>query len=200
LPRPALSGQRRSEPQNRQEKIMELYRVTTIVRKYSGCKNVVFDWFRCERRAPRSYANLIENYDPSAAHVAYPPESCIDEMFELDEPQALKDYIDQNYGKDKGITTIKKATLPIANNRMGVGAAAVGGGDDFYRLDKGPNYSLAFKVWGYFNLVGCELADGSGETFRHYLYLATLDANGEIHCRPETQEEARRRESEPCSP
>jgi hypothetical protein len=141
---------------------MELYRVTTIVKEFSGCKNVAFDWFRCERRAPRPYANLIENYDPSARYVYY-PEGCIDEMFELDEAQALKDYIDQNYGENKGITTIEKAELPIANNMMGIGAAAVGGGDDFYMLDKTPNYSLPFKVLGYFDLRGCELADQSGE-------------------------------------
>jgi hypothetical protein len=138
---------------------MELYRVMTIVKKYDGCKNVGFEWFRCERRALRSYADLIEDYDPSAAHVAY-PEGCIDEMFELDEGQASKDYIDQNYGK-AGITTIEKAELPIPNDMMGVGATPVGGGQDFYRLDKAPNYSLPFKVWGYFDLRGCELADRS---------------------------------------
>ena len=81
--------------------------------------------------------------------------------FELDEAQALKDYIDQNYG-DAGITTIEKAELPIANNTMGVGAIPVGGGQDFHMLDKAPHYSLPFKVWGYFDLRGCELVDGSG--------------------------------------
>jgi hypothetical protein len=181
MTRPTFSEPRRSEPQNRQEKIMELYRVTTLVKKYNGCKNVAFDWFRCERRTPRSYANLIENYDPSAAHAAY-AESCIDEMFELDEAQALKHYIDQNYGEDKGITTIEKVELPIPNNMMAAGAIPVGGGQDFYRLDKAPGYNLPFKVWAYFDLR------------RHWMQ------NGEIHYRPETQEEARRRESEPCSP
>src|SRR5215471_916579 len=96
---------------------MELYHVTTLVKKHRGCKNVEFNWFRCERRAPRSYADVIENYDPSDC---YSPEGCIDEMFELDEAEALKGYIDQNYG-EAGITTIEKAELPIANNTMGVG-------------------------------------------------------------------------------
>jgi hypothetical protein len=120
---------------------MQLYHVTTLAKKYSGCKNVEFKWFRCERRAPRSYADLIQNYDP---HDRY-AKDCIDEMFELDEAQALKDYIDQNYG-DAGITTIEKAKLPIANNTWAIGE--IPGGLGFYELDKAPNYSLPFKVWG----------------------------------------------------
>jgi hypothetical protein len=140
---------------------VELYRVTTIVKKFRGCKDVGFDWFRCERRAPRPYAELIENYDPSGRRDVRDAEGCIDEMFELDEAQALKDYIDRNYG-EAGITTIKKAELPIANNVMGVGATPVGGGQDFHLLDKAPNYTLPFKVWGYFDLRGCELVHGSG--------------------------------------
>ena len=137
---------------------MELYHVTTLVKKYRDCKNVAFQWFRCERRVPRSYADLIENYDLADDRYA---EGCIDEMFELDEALALKDYIDQNYG-EAGITTIKKAKLPIANNTMGVGEIPVGGSQDFHMLDKAPGYSLPFKVWGYFDLRGCELADESG--------------------------------------
>jgi hypothetical protein len=82
-------------------------------------------------------------------------------MFELDQAQALKDYIDQNYG-DEGITTIKKATLPIAKYSGGAGSMAVGGGNDFLMLDNNPKYSLPFKVWGYFDLRDCELADGPG--------------------------------------
>ena len=139
---------------------MELYRVTTLVKKYSGCKNVEFNWFRCEKRASRPYAELIENYVPSDYN-DYSPEECIDEMFELDEAQALKDYIDQNYG-EAGVTTIEKATLPIAKNRIGWGGIPAGGGQDFYMLDKAPGYTLPFKVEGYFDLRGCELVDGSG--------------------------------------
>jgi hypothetical protein len=174
---------------------MDLYYVKTTVKEYRGCKDVRFKWFRCERTAPRPYAELIENYDPSDRDVYY-SQGCIDEMFELTEAQALKDYLDQNYGEDKGITTIEKVELPIPNHMVGVGAMAVGGGDDFHMLDKTPSYSLPFKVWAYYDLVGCELADGSGEAFRHYLHCMSLDANGTLHCRPETQEEARCRESE----
>jgi hypothetical protein len=160
---------------------MELYHVTTIVKKYRGCKNVDFSWFRCERRAPRPYAELIENYAPSAIDAegyievegCIEAEGCIDEMFEWDEAQTLKDYIDQNYGEDQGITTIEKAELPIPNNTMGVGAIPVGGRQDFHMLDKAPNYSLPFKVWGYFDLRGCELVDLKAEAVRDRQQLST---------------------------
>jgi hypothetical protein len=173
---------------------MDLYDVTTTVKEYHGCKNVKFHWLRLET-APRPYADLIENYDPSKLDVCY-SEHCIDELFELDEAQALKDYLDREVAGRQDITTIEKAKLPIPNNSISPDAIGVGGGDDFYQLDKTPNYSLPFKVWGYYDLVGCELADGSGETFRHYYLLVKPDANGEVECRTETQEEARFRESE----
>ena len=44
---------------------------------------------------------------------------------------------------------------------------AVGGGDDFYILHKEPQYPLPFKVEGYFDLVGCELVNGSGVYHDH---------------------------------
>jgi hypothetical protein len=37
----------------------------------------------------------------------------------------------------------------------------IGRYEGFYELDKDPDYSLPFKAWGYFDLRGCELADGS---------------------------------------
>jgi hypothetical protein len=58
---------------------------------------------------------------------------------------------------------------------MGVGALPVGGGDDFYMLSEKPEYSLPFKVWGYFNLVGCTLIDNS-DTYRHRPFVARRDS------------------------
>jgi hypothetical protein len=44
---------------------MKLYRVHTIVKKFHGYQNVPLDWFGCDRREPRPYAELIEGYWPS---------------------------------------------------------------------------------------------------------------------------------------
>ena len=163
---------------------MKLYKVLTLVRKYHGCKNVRFTWFRCDHGSPkRPYAELIENYDPAADQVYY-SEDAIEQLFTEEEARQLKGYLDREHGHE-GVTTIEEEQLPIPENVMGVGAMAVGGGDDFYELTKEPEYSLPFKVWGYFNLVGCELLDGS-DVYHHRLWL--LGANGEM--RQQTNEEA----------
>jgi hypothetical protein len=124
---------------------VELYHVTTLAKKYDGCKDVEFIWIHDGRRAPRPYADLIENYDPSDRYA----EGYIDELFELDEAQALKDYIDQNHGEDT-TTTIEKAKLPIANGATGARAMAVGGGNGFHMLPQGAELFLAVQGRGVF--------------------------------------------------
>jgi hypothetical protein len=160
---------------------MKLYNVCTIVKEYSDCKNVTFQWFYSDTRPhPRPYAELIENYKPDDQYA----EEHIDELFTEDEASQLKQYLDREHGHE-GTTTITEEPLPVANNMMGYGARAVGGGDDFYMLDKEPEYSLPFKAWAYFNLVGCELIDGS-DVYRHRLIL--VSASG---VRRQTNEEAK---------
>ena len=162
---------------------MKLYRAHTIVEEYGGCKDVTFCWFRCGPGEPRPYAELIDDYDPSDDGCA---EGAIDELFTATEANALKAYLDQEHGHE-GVTTIKEARLPIPNNMMGVGAIPVGGGDGFQMLNREPAYNLSFKVWGYFNLVGRELADGSG-VYHHRLLL--FDPDGPGTSRIQTNEEA----------
>ena len=137
----------------------KLYNVTTVVKEYHDCKDVPFHWFRCDPGPQKlPYAELIQNYNGDNFYA----ENYIGELFTADEAALVKDYLDRDDNSHKNPTTINEVSLPIPNNVMGVGAIAVGGGDDFYMLDKNPDYSLPFKVWGYFNLVDCELADGSG--------------------------------------
>ena len=162
---------------------MRLYHVSTIAKEYHGCRDVAFDWFRCERGEPRPYAELIENYDPGD-DMGY-AEGAIDEMFTEAEAVALKAYLDREHG-GAVVTTIKEGRLPLPANNMGVGAIPVGGGDDFYMLNRArPQYDLPFKVWGYFNLVGRELVDGSG-VYHHRCYI--WSDGGTL--RMETNEEA----------
>jgi hypothetical protein len=172
----------------------DLYYVHTIVKEYAGCKHIKFSWFRTEK-SDRPYGQLVKDYNPDEAMAAY-SELAVDELFSFDEANALKRYLDWHHGAEDE-TTIVKAEIPLANNVGGMGALAVGGGDDFYELHKEPEYSLPFKVEGYFNLVGCELIDEPGETFRHFLFLATVDKDGRVaDFRKETQAEARLREAE----
>ncbi len=166
--------------------MMKLYRVTTIVKEYDGCKNVRFDWFKDNFRdiyRRRPYADLIADYDPSMRTIGY-AEEAIEELFTEDEAKQLVAYLDREHG-DQETTIIEEQKLPIPNNCCGYSPNGVGGGDDFYTLDQRPDYSLPFKVWGYFDLVGCELVDGSG-VYHHRFYL--LSPNGEM--RMQTNEEA----------
>jgi hypothetical protein len=169
--------------------MMKLYEVTTVTREYRRCKDVRFLWFRCPRRdePARPYSELIENYDPEKNDYE---EGAIEELFTFDEANALKEYLDREHGR-YGVTEIKEAELPCPQNVIGIGAMSVGGGDDFYTLDEEETYSLPFKVWGYFNLRGCELIDEPGETFRGYVFMA----GGSEVLRRETQKEAREREA-----
>jgi hypothetical protein len=171
---------------------MDLYRVFTVVAKYHGCRNVNFAWFRTEPAGDRPYELLIDGYFPGDPYT----EGAIDELFTHAEAAAIKAYLDKQHGHE-GVTSIERAEVPIAGNVMPLGAIAVGGGDDFYMLDKEDEYSLPFRAWAYFNLTDCELVDEPGETFRHYLHVMSVDEDGGLDIHKETQLEARAREDTP---
>ena len=170
----------------------DLYRVTTTTKEFGGCRNVTFYWFRDEK-TPRPYAELIKDYDPNDEYVVY-AEDNVEEKFTEAEAALLKEYLDRRHPGDV-TTTIEKVSLPLPNNILPLGAKPVGGGDNIYMLHEESEYSLPFKTLGYYDLVGCELIDNPGETFRHYLLV--LDKDG---AHVETQEEARRREDAPVNP
>ena len=44
-----------------------------------------------------------------------------------------------------------------------IGAIAVGGASGFYMLSEEPEYDLPVKVWGYFDVEGCEYEIIPGE-------------------------------------
>jgi hypothetical protein len=132
-----------------------------------ACKNVPFSWFLAGKRSEqRAYAELIEGYDTAGEFRRY-AECYIDELFSKDEAQQLIDYLDLRHDSQCE-TTMHEEPLPIANDAMGIGAVPAGNSHGFYMLCEEPKYSLPLKVWGHFDLVGCELADGSG-VFGHLL-------------------------------
>jgi hypothetical protein len=130
--------------------MMELFQVHTVMKEYDGYKDVPFIWF-CPKRVagPRPYADLIEGYQPTSEFAGY-SESCIDEFFNRDEANMLKEFLDR-ICEPGDVTTIEAIKLPIPSNWMGFGSLAVGGNNDFYMLDRTQNYSLPFAVWGYFD-------------------------------------------------
>jgi hypothetical protein len=127
----------------------KLYHVETQVHEFEGCKDVPFAWFKWEPAEHRSYADLIEGYDPDKHHYA---EGYVDEqLFTEDEAKQLKTYVDQTNGHE-GVTTIRDVQLPVPNNLMSVGAVAVGGGCDFLMIFERSDYPLPFKAAAYYRL------------------------------------------------
>ena len=51
---------------------------------------------------------------------------------------------------------------PITQEQLAELWVSLGVKERFDENGKAPGYTLPFKVWGYFDLRGCELADGSG--------------------------------------
>jgi hypothetical protein len=149
------------EQRNERKEHMQLYSVTTIVKEYSGRKDVPFQWFFWGSRIvgvednPMSrfgvpYADLIENYSADNPYGDY-AKFAVDECFTAHEALALKEYLDREHG-DAGVTTIKQVCLPLPNNIAGYSATPVGGGCDFYMLHQEQNYSLPFRADAYFDL------------------------------------------------
>ena len=55
-----------------------------------------------------------------------------------------------------GTKATKKPAKKPENGYMGVGAIAVGGGQEFYMLSTEPHYNLSFKAWAYYDVRMCE--------------------------------------------
>jgi hypothetical protein len=126
---------------------MKLYSVMTTVKEYSGCKNVIFRWFReAMPQGRRPYADLIKDYEPGNRDAFGVLERFVEELFTWDEAQRLKTYLDQHL-EVQGDTVIKEATLPVENDSPPFEV-----GDRFYILPEEPEYSLPFEVVGLFNL------------------------------------------------
>src|SRR5262245_59735695 len=153
---------------------MKLYRVGTTCHRFNGHKDVHFEWFLDEPYGePRPYAELINGY-ADEADPPYYPMGAIDELFTLDQAQALVSYLDRVHG-DAGEAKITAAKLPIELNMMGVGAIPTGGGQDFYMLAKEDEYNLPFKVYGYFDLRHHEPIDKSLPARHQFCSLYFID-------------------------
>jgi hypothetical protein len=168
---------------------MKLYRVTTTVREFRGCKNVVLNWFRHMPPGRRPYAALIKDCDSERPLTVY-TELLVEELFTWDEARQLKDHLERHHGHE-GETVTKENPLPVEG--MGYSGLAVGGGDGFYSLCEESGYSLAFRVWGYYNLVGCTLTDNR-DRYHHRLMIVAKHPDGTIKCRMETNPEAAARD------
>jgi hypothetical protein len=100
-------------------------------------------------------------------------EGAVDELFDKTETDALVAYLEREHGGAE--TTIEEVNLPLPGNCWGYGDRAVGGSDDFYMLAEEPEYSLPFRVWGYYDLEGCEPVDKSVPARHQFASIYVVD-------------------------
>jgi hypothetical protein len=82
---------------------MKFYSVITTVKEYSGCKNVIFRWFReAMPQGQRPYADLIKDYEPGNP-AFYATEVFVEKLFTWDEAQQLKTYLDQRHEEKRKV-------------------------------------------------------------------------------------------------
>jgi hypothetical protein len=134
---------------------MDLFRVRSLVPEHRGYLNVTFHWWVESRKQPLvlPYATLIQDYDALSPEERVWPEGALTEMFTGEEAAALGAYL-----KEEGDDTvlIERASLPIPSNLASFGANAVGGLSDFLMISERDTYRLPFRVWGFYDLHGCE--------------------------------------------
>jgi hypothetical protein len=142
---------------------MKLFKVETVENEIFNCKDVEIFWYKANPNpGGRPYAQLIANYSsPETAADAMPLsylEETLDQLFTRDEAEQLKAYLDTISG---GITTIDEVALPLTHiTRLSI--LQVDRYDRWWELAGEPGYPLPFLVTGSANLLGYELADGSG--------------------------------------
>jgi hypothetical protein len=151
----------------------KLFYVELRAHEFHNCKDVPLTFFNWEPgQHQRSYAELIEGYDPQIYGIGY-TEDFINELFTEDEAKQLKAYLDQDICTDGDVTTIREVELPAPNNTGGLGAQPVGGSSDFLMFFKRPDYPLPFKAAAYFDLH-------SGQPIEREQQAAPLECDGDM--------------------
>jgi hypothetical protein len=141
----------------------KLYNVTSVIdgwpHRGSVYNGVQVIWFVESRDTDPGfdYAAMLEGCDLPALLPANTYErGLVDDLFTEDEAAQLAAYLKTAHDIDVEIT---EEPLPIATRSadgvelMSVSALAVGGTDDFYNLYMHDEYTLQFRVCGYFSML-----------------------------------------------
>ena len=131
------------------------YWVTVIISKFDGYQNVDFHLFHTEMSNEELARLVVLAPGRSVDDVAHwYTASAIEQTFSKAEVKQLYAYFKQ---RGNVLLKARRANSPT-NDSMGVGAIPVGGGNGFYTFSEADDYSLPFKVWGYFDLRHSETA------------------------------------------
>ncbi|NVM21738.1 MAG: hypothetical protein HWN68_08160 [Desulfobacterales bacterium] len=125
------------------------YWVTVIISEFEGYRNVDFDLFHTEMSNEELSRLVVLGPGRSIDDVAnWYTASVIEQTFSKAEVKQLHAYFSQWCS----VRLKARRASPPTNDGIGYGAIPVGGGTDFYTFCEVPDYSLPFKVWGYFDL------------------------------------------------
>jgi len=126
------------------------YYINLITNRFPGYKEVVFHLFHryMPEEEARHFTVGSNHLDPYVA-------SYIEEAFSKEELRQLHKYFSEYYEPDR---LRARVADPPDNHVIGYGAYPVGGGTDFYGFSEADDYSLPFKVWGFFDLRHSETA------------------------------------------
>ena len=150
---------------------LKLYRAYSIMDDFLGYGQIKVHWFCEDRNEPIGpYDQLIQDFEPGQNLYA---EDSINECFTEEEIEQLREYLERVHGYKLHAIEVN-LPMPECMPYGAIGAGGVlamstsgelgiirGHHDDYYMLSTEEEYSLPFKVWGYFDTA--EPADEAEE-------------------------------------
>ena len=96
------------------------------------------------------YDLLIDGFRDNGCYQAC--QGAVDEAFTIREAVTVKDYLKSAYDIE---ARIEAMTVPVPRNAVAYQTLVPGAMHDFISLCDWPNYTLPFRVSGYFDLTSC---------------------------------------------
>jgi hypothetical protein len=164
-----------------------MYWLSSSAPNLRGYKDVTIRWF-VERRGNKlfgpggslgvAYQDVIKDYDPDHDGGPY-AEDALEELFTESEAKAFAKFLNAHRSNQYADHEIDTEWFPIPNNLAGYGANALGGSCDNLCISDAADYDLPFKIYGYYDLWGCEF-DASLPGARRAVEGVVVKADGSI--------------------
>jgi hypothetical protein len=152
---------------------LKLYQPRTIVPEFPHrgqlYKDVQLTWLMDRRRYPAPFeefispdaepvapfAEAIQNYDRLEDSNKFYAEESLQELFTERELKQLQEYL--LLAHDDREALAEEVSLPLVSKSFPLSGIPVGGSSGWYDLHQEPEYSLPFKVFGFFDVDGYEV-------------------------------------------
>ncbi len=152
---------------------LKLYQPRTIVPEFPHrgqlYKDVQLTWLMDRRRYPAPFeefispdaepvapfAEAIRNYNRLEDSNKFYAEESLQELFTERELKQLQEYL--LLAHDDREALAEEVSLPLASKSFPLSGIPVGGSSGWYDLHQEPEYSLPFKVYGFFDVRGYEV-------------------------------------------